>query len=328
MSRTSSVPKYLIRDLFTVNFWEEVDRVTLGILDLLLPMINFVGELEPDVGVLPLTEVYQQLHNIVSEAGWLANGLALTRSCFWIDFPQPGQLWDVRQEHVTDVVWKASKAFADYDDVVTLDNALLAWRQARTHVYDALADDPKPALEEWSRSTYELDNPRPRPVRRTAKVQISMWPFFERSYPYKQELVSGDFNLGEQTTVLQKAQVVYYAGNDSDSGERQEDYTLKQYLEDYNRTRAIFGGPRAWISWPTILVMLCLALYFAGPNIRAGYDEVRHSDWGLSDHVVPNWTRPTWDWPSIGWPRASQSKDWKKPAAASSQSTDFSASSR
>ncbi|KAJ4397250.1 hypothetical protein N0V93_001474 [Gnomoniopsis smithogilvyi] len=324
----ANVPKYLIRDLFTSNFWQEVDRVTLGILDLLLPMINFVGELEPDVGALPLTEVYQQLHNIVAEAGWLANGLALTRSCFWLDFPQPGQLWDVRQEHVTDIVWKASKAFADYNDGIDLENALLAWRQARMHVYDALDDDPKPALGTWSRTTYELDNPRPRLVRRTAKVQISMWPFFERSYPYKQELVSGDFNLGEETTVLQKAQVVYYAGNDSDAGEQQEDYTLKQYLEDYSRRKAIFWGPRAWISWPIVLLLLLLALYFAGHSIRHGYAEIKHSDWGLPGHVVSNWSRPTWEWPSKHWPRADQSTSFLKTPITSSQSADSSPTSK
>lgn len=294
----------MTRDLFTANFWQEVDRVTLGILDLLLPVINFVGELQPDVRVLPLTEVHQQLHKIVAEAGWLANGLALTRSCFWIDFPRPGQLWDVRQEHVTDVVWKASKAFTDKNDGADLDEALLSWRQARIHVYDALADDPKPALGEWSRSTYELDNPRPRQVRRTAKVQISMWPFFERSYPYRQELVSGDFNLGETTTVLQKAQVVYYAGNDANAGEQEEDYTLKQYLEGYRRRRAMFWGPRGWLSWPIIALLICSALYLAGPSIRAGYDEIRHSDWDLTDHLFPNWTKPTWEWPSAGQPRA------------------------
>lgn len=309
MSRTSSVPKYLRSELFTTNFWQEVDRVTIGILDLLLPMINFVGELEPEVSVLPLTEVHQQLHKIVAEAGWIANGLALTRSCFWIEFPQPGQLWDVRQEHVTDVVWKASKQFADYNDVVDLDNKVLAWERDRLAAYNALVDDSKPAFSAWSKNTYELDNPRPRPVRRTAKVQISMWPFFERSYPFRQELVSGDFNLGESTTVLQKAQVVYYAGNDADAGEQLEDVTLQQYLEDYERKRAIFRGPRAWISWPLILILLLLALYSAYPRIRATYDEVRYGDWNISSQVLPDWNWPTWKLSRIEGPRTKRDEE-------------------
>lgn len=303
MSRTSSVPKYLRSELFTTNFWQEVDRVTIGILDLLLPMINFVGELEPDVRVLPLTEVHQQLHKIVAEAGWIANGLAFTRSCFWIEFPQPGQLWEVRQEHVTDVVWKASKQFADRNDVDDLDNKVMAWQQDRLAAYNALDDHSKPALSAWSKDTYELDNPRPRPIRRTAKVQISMWPFFDRSYPVRQELVSGDFSLGESTTLLQKAQVVYYAGNDADAGEQLEDVTLQQYLEDYRRKRAIFRGSRAWISWPFILILLLLALLSAYPRIRASHAEVRHRDWNISSQVLPDWSWPTWKLPRIDGPR-------------------------
>lgn len=303
MARAASVPKFLTHDLFTVGFWEEVDRVTMGILELLLPMINFVGELEVGVGALPLTEIHQRLHSIVAEAGWLANGMNLTRSCFWIDFPQPGQLWDVRQEHVTDVTWTASKAFADYNDDEDSKVALKRWRQARQPVYNALVDDSKPPLGVWSKRTYELDNPRPRQVRRTAKVQISMWPFFQRSYPHEQDLVSGDFNSGESVTVLQKAQVVYYAGDDTDAGEQREDYTLKQYLEDYKRSNAIFWGPRAWISWPVIIALFLLALYFARPNVCAAYDEIRHSHWDLPDYVTPNWSWPTWNWPGIGWPR-------------------------
>lgn len=302
MSRTSSVPKYLRSELFTTNFWQEVDRVTIGILDLLLPMINFVGGLEPDVRVLPLTEVHQQLHKIVAEAGWIANGLAFTRSCFWIEFPQPGQLWDVRQEHATDVVWKASKQFADYRDVVDLDSNVLAWERDRLAAYNALDDHSKSAFSAWSKDTYELDNPRPRPVRRTAKVQISMWPFFERSYPFRQELVSGDLNLGESTTVLQKAQVVYYAGNDADAGEQLEDVTLQQYLEDYKRKKAFFQGSHAWVSWPFILILLLLALYSAYPRIRASYNEVRHSDWNISSRVLPDWSCPTWKLPRLDGP--------------------------
>lgn len=298
MSRTSSVPKYLVSELLTTNFWQEVDRVTIGILDLLLPMINFVGELERDARVLPLTEVHQQLHNIVAEAGWIANGLAFTRSCFWIDFPQPGQLWDVRQEHVTDVVWKASKSHADYNDVDDLDGKVRAWRRERQRVYNALVDDHKPALAVWSRNTYERDHPRPRLIRRTAKVQIAMWPFFERSYPFRQELVSGDFNLGDSTTVLQKAQVVYYAGNDADAGEQEENITLQQYLDSYKRKRSIFRRPLAWI-----IILLLLALYFAYPRIRSSCDEIRHRDWNITNRVVPGWNWPTWKMPIIDGPR-------------------------
>lgn len=309
MSRTSSIPKYLTRDLFTANFWEEVDRVTIGILDLLLPMINFVGELKPGARALPLTEVHQQLHKIVAEAGWLANGLALTRSCFWIDFPQPGQLWDVRQEHVTDVMWRASKDFADLSDGQHLQRNMTIWRRARAPVYDALADNPKPTLFDWSRNTYEINNPRPRPPRRTAKVQISMWPFFERSYPYRQELVYGDFNMGETTTLLQKAQVVYYAGDDADAGEQREDYTLKQYLEDYNRRNALFWGPRARYSWPITLVLISLILYFAGPSMRAGYNGVRLNHRVLPNSVLPDWGLPAWGWPSLGWPSTRGGQD-------------------
>lgn len=290
MSRAASVPKYLTADLFTANFWPEVDRVTLGILTVLIPMINFSGKLNEALAWPPLAEVYQNLHNIVAEAGWLANGLALSRSCFWIDFPQPGQLCDLRQEHASDVIWTASREAVTRKD----DRALTSWLFARNTLHDSTrgADPARDATAAKSVPVAweaEYMSQKPRPARRTAKVQIVLWPFLERSYPYKQDLVSGDMNSGESTSVVQKAQVVYYSGVDTDAGEQSENYTLRQHIDDYKRAKALFWGPRAFVTWPLLVALLAMVLYAAYKN---GHDVSK---------TLENWKLP--QLPPLSWPK-------------------------
>lgn len=308
MSRAASVPKYLTQDLFTVNFWPEVDRVTLGILKLLLPLINFAGQLEPDAPWPELTELHQSLHNIVAEAGWLANGLAKTRSCFWIDFPQPGQLWDLRQEHVTDTIWTRSRAAATVSDNEALADKMRAWQERENAAYNTRPDRKQPlsAFEsEWARA-----NPRPRQsIRRTAKVQVALWPFLERSFPYRQDLVSGDINSGESTTVLQKAQVVYYAGVDDDKSDQEEDVTLSQYLDDYEKSLSLLYKPRALLSLLfTIFAMLLLAAALLSSRLYIVRDIYVGSRPGGSIGAPTFWSG--WGMPRVNWPALTLPGEW------------------
>lgn len=239
MARYDTIHRYLTGDLFTSNFWSEVDRVTNGILVILLPLINMIGELDESESVGDeralwpgLTEVHQKLHNIVAEAAWLANGTNFSRSCFWVEFSQPGQLWDMRQEHTTDTNWtESSQAAADLFEST---QAMRTWYDNRDAAFQR-SGQPEKALEQWTKNVYLPRNPKPRdPARRTAKVQISMWPFFERYFPHHQNTANGgDLNVGDFTNTVQKAQVVYYAGEDGDAGDQLEEYTLSQHLSDW-----------------------------------------------------------------------------------------------
>lgn len=268
---------YLKVNLETQNFWRDVDRVATGILVLFLPLINMLGSMdEQSPGVKapwpPLQVVHQKLHSIVAEAAWLNNANQVSRSAMWIEFPQPGQLWDLRQQHATDTTWQASNAAAIAQDDELPEyrdsEAVVEWRGARDAAYtrykaglQALTPVPR---DQWSAQYYEPTYPKPRhPIRRTAKVQIAMWPFFERYFPRSQDTANGGIvNDGEIINTVKKAEVVYYAGKDADDAEQWEDYSLQQHLDDweqrnkglltrlYNSVDSFFGrsgraGPRA-----------------------------------------------------------------------------------
>lgn len=292
MARYDTIHQYLTGDLFTSNFWSEVDRVTNGILVILLPLINMIGELDEKKSVgneralwPELTEVHQKLHNIVAEAAWLANGISFSRSCFWVEFSQPGQLWDIRQEHAIATNWtESSQAAADLFEST---GAMRTWYDNRNAAFQK-SGQPDKALEQWTRNVYLPRNPKPRdPVRRTAKVQISMWPFLERYFPHRQNTANGgDTNEGDFTNTVQKAQVVYYAGEDSDAGEQLEEYTLSQHLSDWekrNTNSVARFSKAAFALLPTrslaALLWACFALLLlsiAGTTLQHGVTRIIH----------------------------------------------------
>ncbi|KAK7743619.1 hypothetical protein SLS53_004154 [Cytospora paraplurivora] len=217
-------PTGYLPDLYTDNFWDEVDSVTMSILSLLLPLINMLGELSPEAGWPALTRVHQELHDIVAEAGWFTNGMRVSKSIFWVQFPNPGDLWDIHQEHVTDNIWKSSKAAATrrYEaEAARWEADMLAeWR----------ATNRCETVEPHWRQEYENLHPRPRETRRTAKVQIAMWPWIDQYSPV-QPKSDGNLNSGEKITHIVKAQVVYYAGDDSTEGEARERLTLQEHIQ-------------------------------------------------------------------------------------------------
>lgn len=221
-------PTGYLPDLYTDNFWDEVDSVTTSILSLLLPLINILGALGPRAGWPPLTKVHQDLHNIVAEAGWLTNGMRVSKSVFWVQFPAPGDLWDIHQEHATDSLWKASKAAAEAHDA----RAMASWRVAMETEWLATGGG-QPIDDTWRREYARL-NPPPGQPRRAAKVQVVMWPWINRYTPVRPRS-DGDLNSGETITQIVKAQIVYYAGDDSDEGDMQERLTLAEHMRAYRR---------------------------------------------------------------------------------------------
>lgn len=234
-----------LNDLFTDNFWDEVESVTMGILDLLLPLINLLGNDMPDSAWPPLTEVHQQLHNIVAEAAWFTNGMRATRSVFWIQFPLPGELNDISHEHAIDDIWNRSKRMAlEYDRRKSKE-----WED--TMRAEIAQNHPGEAITSAHRAEYEAKNPQPF-IRRTAKVQIAMWPFIKR-YTTVGERDAGDgaYNAGETITQIMKAQTVYYYGDDSDEADMSERLTLSEQIKS-----------RRWAKWFTTKAVLVYAFLF------------------------------------------------------------------
>lgn len=231
----------------------------MGILDLLLPLINLLGQDMPDTPWPPLKRVHQRLHDIVAEAAWFTNGMRATKSIFWIQFPLPGELNDISHEHAIDDIWKRSKTSAEAHDK-EVQNQWKTKRDAKIR-----ENNPGEAMNEALRAAYEADHPRPY-VRRTAKVQVAMWPFIKRFTPMRErDAGDGAYNTGETITQIMKAQCVYYNGDDSDDADMKERRTLSEQISSHR-----------WAKWTTTRALLIYALIFGlfllytSPEIQQG----------------------------------------------------------
>ena len=244
-------PTGYLPDLFTDNFWDEVDSITMSILSLLLPLINVLGKLSPGAGWPPLTRVHQELHDIVAEAGWFTNGMRVSKSVFWVQFPNPGDLWDVDQEHVTEIIWNKSKAAATSQDR----EVAAGWKADLQNSWREVSEGQ--AMNRQWRREYEKIYPPPKEPRRAAKVQIVMWPWIKQYSPVRPKS-DGDLNSGELITRIVKAQIVYYAGDDSDEGEMRERLTLEEHMRAATRTKS-----RDWAIWLLFWVLFLLLMYAA-----------------------------------------------------------------
>ncbi|KAK7713371.1 hypothetical protein SLS64_004621 [Diaporthe eres] len=252
-----------LQDLWSDNFWIEVDSVTMGILDLLLPLINLLGQDIPDAAWPPLTKVHQGLHDIVAEAAWFTNGMRATRSVFWIQFALPGELNDITHEHAIDDIWNRSKARAKELD----DNAEAAWEAQVRKKY------PGEDITEAHRAAFEKDTPRPF-IRRTAKVQVAMWPFIKR-YTTVGESDAGDggYNAGEIITQIMKAQCVYYSGDDSDEADMSERRTLSEQISSRRWAK--------WFTWRSILLYAVVFLLFSFVTSPEVQQELEDKPWAV-----------------------------------------------
>lgn len=247
LARVNLIRQYLTsgRDLEPDLFWEEVDRVTLGILDLLLPMINFLGFISPLTAWPKLTEVHQSLHNIVAEAAKLTNGLRVCRSVCWIDYPLTGDLWGLNHEHTTDSIYNESAQRASVLDARVFNETteMRDWVTRRADAAEVARRRWPDRSEAWVRQ-WEIENPKPFDrSRRAAKVQIILWPSFTTHFPVKQNTATGGgINVGEERHTIIKAQVVYYSGKSSDEGDHAENLTLQQHIQ---RHRGLVNNGRS-----------------------------------------------------------------------------------
>ncbi|ROW07844.1 hypothetical protein VMCG_03509 [Cytospora schulzeri] len=258
-------PTGYLPDLYTDDFWDEVDSVTTSILSLLLPLINMLGALGPRAGWPPLTRVHQELHDIVAEAGWLTNGMRVSKSVFWVQFPNPGDLWDIHQEHATDAMWNRSKAAATKQDA----NEMARWKVKMETEW--IAKNGGDAMDNGWRTEYERRNPPPKQPRRVAKVQVVMWPWINQYSPVRPRS-DGDLNSGETITQIVKAQIVYYAGDDSDEGEMGERLTLEEHIREAERWKL-----KDWIRWFLVWCFVFLLLHqaYSTPYLEDAREQLR-----------------------------------------------------
>lgn len=208
-----------------------------------------------------LRNLYQDLHAIVAEAGYLSIGMRWSANIFRFSSPFPGQAWDLDQQHVDDAPYNASVAASDRAD--KMDEA--RWKAETERIrlersqpgQNATAGGPQTARD-WKpafvtnamnkiKTTWEGAKPGStatppssawhRPSR-LAKVHIVIWPMLQRFATVgKIDPATGAAD-GETITTVFKAQVVYYSGRVDQSGGQSEDHpTLEEWVHEKKQSR-------------------------------------------------------------------------------------------
>ncbi|KEY68387.1 hypothetical protein S7711_01164 [Stachybotrys chartarum IBT 7711] len=87
-------------------FWNEVDRLTIRTLIMLLPLYNRMGQLE--VKVAPIKDMYFKLHDITATAGGLNYAMQLCPAVFIMEWARPGDRYDLQQRDLEPAILKFS----------------------------------------------------------------------------------------------------------------------------------------------------------------------------------------------------------------------------
>lgn len=215
-------------DFQPAGFWPAVDQLAVQTTALLLPLITLRGLNANDKARPDLQDFHQEIHNIVAEAAFLSNMMRRSSSVFNIEFPRPGEVWNLDQEHVRDEIYMASqKAGTTYDDYEQQDFAAEAGRRGKP----------------------ETTHPLPL---RVGMVQIVLWPNIKRFTPI--DTVSGFARKGEMISTIIKSQVVYYSGREDNN----DNYPT---LFTHIRTRKL-QKPRRLprVMFCLVWLLLCLSL--------------------------------------------------------------------
>ncbi|KAK4105689.1 hypothetical protein N658DRAFT_492173 [Parathielavia hyrcaniae] len=225
--RTECVRAILAEQPLTPDFWSRVDQVSLQFAALLLPLIRLMDKHFPASKATSMRSIYQDLHTIVAEAGYLSLGTRWSRNIFRFSLPSPGQVWDIDQENVDGTVFEASQAAS-----IVADRAAEArWRaeqsgRRRDGARRADTDNGGQGNRLWRQPS------------RIAKVQIVLWPMLERFETTEQLDPETGVPDGERVTSVFKSRAVYFNGQDV-GGEGLDDHypSLPGWLRESRRAR-------------------------------------------------------------------------------------------
>jgi hypothetical protein len=278
------------------NFWGNVDELATKMADMLLPLWKLMDQYFPESRKKSIRAFYQDLHHIVSEAGFLSIGIRWSHHVFRFNWPVPGQPWELDQEHLDTITLDAStKANQALDEI-----AEGKWKQARMRLEEGekagKAKEEEAASQEipgrWSSTGLGLVRAGWRAV--TAGFNASEQAFsdgvrkwdpsnkiwFPPSYLAKVHIVvlpslqryataSGDGKSqdvvhaeGEAVDLVWKSRVVYYLGMADDANDARENEPL---LIDWI-TRRWLRMPFPNLPWRRIVpatIISLIALAFA-----------------------------------------------------------------
>lgn len=87
-------------ELVTEHFWDCVDKVTLQLARILIPLLDLMDAEFPNESTLKdIRNFYQGLHDLVSQAAWLSLQIRWSRDIFRFDWPTLGLAWAIEQEN-------------------------------------------------------------------------------------------------------------------------------------------------------------------------------------------------------------------------------------
>ncbi|TPX19060.1 uncharacterized protein E0L32_011221 [Thyridium curvatum] len=298
-ARANEVRLMLRHRILAPEFWPEVERLALQTTKLLLPLINLQGQAAPKGPFPRLVEIYQELHNIIAEAGYLSTCMAWSPSIFQFSLPNPGQPWDLGQEHIDSTPYNTSRRLAIRHDQKTesaageasmesneksklsADRAGEASMESSEKVELSADRAGEASMESSEKSKLSAD--------RALKVKMVSWPLLRRYKPLG--LVNyGGAQKGQDVVTLGKSDVVYYCGlnEEAKAWDAGEGEPLKKHVRS---ARAASWGRRAKVLFvEAILFLLFLSLFYHGPEEVQKYQEllarVMPGNWRHGDPYV------------------------------------------
>lgn len=111
--RARTVRAALQDQTLTPMFWPSVDHLSVQLTALLSPLLRVMDKHFPASNENSLRSFHQDIHAIVSEAGYFSIACSWSKDIFRFSTPFLGQSWDLDQAHFDDGPWKLSKTMAD-----------------------------------------------------------------------------------------------------------------------------------------------------------------------------------------------------------------------
>jgi hypothetical protein len=293
--RAQCIRTLLIGETLTAEFWPCVDRLAFQTTSLLLPLLRLMDRHFPDSRTKSLRNMYQDLHVIIAEAGYLSIGIRWSGNIFRITSPFPGEVWDLGQEHIEPELYEMSEATNQRADRI----AETMWREKRRRQYrqqqEREAQPGAPTLREqaavissvlsplkdvWRRVTGQEteedsgdeknNNDEWHSASRMGKVQVIAWPMLQRFQTVGELDPDTGAADGETITTVVKSQVVYYFGRIDNNGDQSDDVpTLSDWVQQNKRDRRRrLLLPLRWVAYAAgvWLLLSFLALYISAVN--------------------------------------------------------------
>ncbi len=239
----------------------------------------------------PLRSVYQNLHDIVAEAGYLSIGIRRSRDVFRFSLPYPGERWNLGQQQADNAayaVYKASEVANKKADSA----AEARWKDKksrRKQQEDARSNAPAPgnraeasiasALEQsgtvQGRVMGDQDTSQDiwHQSSRVTKVQIILWPSLQRFAAVGDPVIG--LTDGENVSTILKSQVVYYYGRSDDKPEEGSENSLEldQWLQQRkNEPTWDLVLSQFWV----VYVLGVLLLVVAAASYKPVADNLQH----------------------------------------------------